>query len=306
VARRRSPAKARSQSESSELVLRYVTIASVIVGLLLAILQGRPASAIAAIVIIGLGFTNVTIYLWRKRLPSGYRKYGWERWCAAGVAVGIVCAVATANAFPLSRAFFIYNVLGFQNSSSLTRMGAPTFAQSAKFVRILFFVDNKATFAQELTQLALTLTWGGVSSVSNCSESPLTYKFRLLSSGSVAAESGAAAGFRVPVTGKASQYCGGGKLTIHFNPPALILEKSSVSIISIDVPRRVKVTYVDPPSRSNKNSPESIADLATVLIPTAGADVTIKLHAKTDSGTVLSACSEVLEPGSERGQISSC
>jgi hypothetical protein len=320
VTQRRSRTTARSQNEFGERALRFLTLASVIIGLPLAIAQGRPASVIVATVILCLGSASALSYLWRKRLPSGNHKYGWERWAATGLTLAIVSTVAMASIFSSGRSFLMYGIFGFQNPSAAIRSGEPTFAQSAKYVRILLPVSNNIARDQELNQISLTIDWTG----NILCYGPPTFSFRLssnlyvdektgsVSGGSVVAESGTAAGFSVPVTGNAQGFCNNGELILDFIPPALVLEKSSTTVISIDVPKRIEISYVTHSptgvGRFDTERGQLKLDMATLLMPSVGdlEDVTIELSAITDSGTTITACREVQGTQPARDQVPGC
>ena len=66
------------QSSQGESLLRLVTIASTVVAFPVAVLQGRPASAVAALLIAAVWIAAATIHVWRKRSPSGKHKYSWR------------------------------------------------------------------------------------------------------------------------------------------------------------------------------------------------------------------------------------
>ena len=309
----------RRESNAGERALLFLNTASLAIGLPLAILQGRPSSAIIVLIILGCGFASALVYIWRKRLPSGRRKYRRLRWGISTIAIMIASGVAVMGAVPVSRPVFLYDILGFQRPFEVIDAGQLGLALSDSYIRILVPVTNSSANSMQLNRMELNISW---TSPVLCAGPPV-FEFSLQNhlyvqagkdgravSGSMNIESGAASGFNVPVTGEASGFCDNGTLVLRFTPPVLILERSSTGIISFNLPRNLRVsetvTVAGYSLKSHRREPHTShedikLDMASLVIPSIGnrTSVMVEFSAATESGSTITACEKTGESNSD-------
>ena len=96
-----------------ERILQLATLASILLGLPLAVVNGRPTSSIAILATVLLFIGMRLLHLRRKRPPSRNRKRDTERLLMASLALLVSLGLVITIAIPVSRSYFIYNLLGF-------------------------------------------------------------------------------------------------------------------------------------------------------------------------------------------------
>ncbi|HEX5298631.1 MAG TPA: hypothetical protein VFW50_16735 [Streptosporangiaceae bacterium] len=128
--------KASTEKEGANaisLMLQIVTLLAGVIGLMAAISAGRPASAIALLVIVIAAIGFALIYIWRARLKSGAHRYGWQRWIVLAISTSIIVFLGIVNIIPHTRGIFIYNILGFHQADVPMSLRSPREADTIAF-----------------------------------------------------------------------------------------------------------------------------------------------------------------------------
>jgi hypothetical protein len=186
------------------------------------------------------------MYLWRRRLPSGQYKYSspW-RWFTTTAVFAVFASLIAMFAIPPSRAFVLNDVLGFTNVTP-TGEGV-TVAESADYYRAIFPIYNPLSYDQAARQMTLTVD---VNKICNASSTPYQYslKNQLVGStknhvarGTITPKTGVASGFSVLAAGTWYQDCNSSDLSLTFAPPGLVVQKSTTTLITVDIPKLISV-----------------------------------------------------------------
>jgi hypothetical protein len=303
------------QSSQGESLLRLVTIASTVVAFPVAVLQGRPASAVAALLIAAVWIAAATIHVWRKRSPSGKHKYSWERWVMTGVSVISACALGTVNTLPAGRSWFTYEVLGISDPATSATAGTltigespqpageavPASGQPGRTYRVTLPVLNSRPDDEQLSRITLHIDWiwfvgCDAPTYQYALQSPLTVTRGGHAQGSILSQTGPASGFSVNAAGTLTLWCGTASLQLAFAPQALILQGHSTTVISIDLPAQLKLTSAPGPDHMPPST----------FSPRQPANVIVTLTAATRTGAKLSACGESDSQAGTRQALTSC
>jgi hypothetical protein len=287
----------------TERILQLVTLAAGVVALPVAILQGRPASAVAALVVVVAGLGLLIAHVWQSRLPSGQYRYSWWRWFTVATTVVIIAVLAGVNLNAKSRSVFIYGVMGFHKQAEADEL---VIAESSKYYRIQLPVSNHQGQDDQLDAVTLTLQWNSNTGI-GCLATPVSYQLAdhivLAKNGNIAtapvkASSGGFAGFDLPTTGSLHEYCMSGALTFTFYP-GLIIEADSTTLMYVNVPKHINATYeqIGAPYNSTKRG-HIVADATGIPDPVNGGTgngeeysfVIIQANVKFISGETYSSC----------------
>jgi hypothetical protein len=201
------------------------------------------------------------------------------------------------------------NVSAKYNSSSSAKSlaaGSLSITESHGSYQFIVPILNSQPNDQQLQEVSLHVGWG--EPIDTCDAPIYLYKVgeNLLVKkgsrkvvGSVVLESGVAVGSAVQASGNLSESCGGGRLSLAFRPPALILKGKMTTIISIDLPEEISAASLSAGSSGNAAEPPIhpvripniiVQSNKTIQFPYMEAIVTVQ----TNSGARMSAC-EVLE-----------
>ena len=228
----------------TERIVQLLTALSIVIGLPVAIVQGRPTSTVTVLVIVLLCLITGVMYLWRRRLPSGQYKYdsSW-RWFTTTAVFVVFASLIVMFTIPPSRAFVLDDVLGFTNVTA-TGEGI-TVAESADYYRAVFPIYNPLSYDQVAGQMTLTVD---VNELCNASSTPYEYSLKNqlagstknhVARGTITPKNGVASGFSVLAAGTWYQDCNSSDLSLTFAPPGLVVQKSTTTLITVDIPKQI-------------------------------------------------------------------
>jgi hypothetical protein len=242
----------------------------------------------SAILMVGLAYALV--YVWQRRLPSGFRKYGWQRWALVAFTATLAVGLASAGVLPASRGFLVHEVYGFSRTVPSAQSPGIQVASSRRFYRIVLPVDNNLSRDQQLNQMSVSMTY---ETGSGCAEAPY-YIYRLQDTivvkkatghaqGNITERSGIASGFDVRSTGEWRGGCGPDQVYFRFIPTGLTLKKLSTTMIAIDVPTRMHVKFEVYPARAIKPSQTQVRFPSSHYL-------SFRVVASASGGTKLDSC----------------
>jgi hypothetical protein len=304
--------RAKTGKDVAERVIQILTVIVALIGLPLAIAQGRPASVIVCATCVFAAIIVVTIRLWRARLPSERIKYQWQRWAAVATATAFVTALLVSSLIPTGRHFLIYSVLGFR---SQVQTDVITIAESSHYYRVQIPVTNARPEDQQLANMTVTVSWGEKYPTTTCQAVPVAYRLdgRLRvtngssATGSVQVLAGGLAGFRLPVTGSFEDQCTSAKLVLSFMP-GLSLQKNSTTLLYVDIPKHLQAYSDEYNAEISQAGQQQQSKQLSIGIPRltakskvrTGYYIAVTSDSQTSSGDKVSGCEE-LDGGSSTG-----
>jgi hypothetical protein len=303
--RSRSGSAGKQATEYLERILQIATLSAAIIALPVAIFQGRPASAVTALIAVIAGMVLAVVHVWRARLPSGQRRYRWQRWAGTLIAFGSLASLAIACIAPATRGAVLYDILGFRRPE----VSQLTIAAGSGHYRIQIPIYNVQDQDDQVDSVTVSVDWNenvDIACESNTAEYQLQDTVIVGAVGktlraTVSDSSGGLANLSLPATGSLTTYCVGGSLEFTFQP-GLIVRARSTALIYVDIPEQIRATHVriTGPVPSTPMPPGPIvADATDIPDPVTGGPesqysfVVIRSRVTLSSGTARSSCNVV-------------
>ena len=211
----RKKAEPNGHKDLAERVVQLATAISVVLGVPVAIVEGKPLSTVLVLAIALFCLGMWLLYLWRKHSASDGDEYKIQRLLTTGLAVAVTAGLTIVMAVPPSRSYFIYNLLGFQRSTSALSQDGLSAAESSTFYRLIMPVHNSES-DQVVKQITLEINWWPHVA---CDAAPIFSSYQLTDTvyvdrqtgraqASVALKSGPAAGFKAAPPGRSRRRLG--------------------------------------------------------------------------------------------------
>lgn len=267
--------------DSTRLFIDHATFIATLLTMVFALLaiQWSYFRVISLLALVAAGLA-----VWQSRL----RRRSWKERpvLISGLACAVACAVLT-----ISTAVSLLDSSYPISPGRTVQDRTISAAISGKFYRIIYPIVNNSSGERQIESVTILVSFWG----QPCAESPLVQLFQLKDSvkvnsdkkivaGGVSVESGEAAkGLSVPVSGLINDGCTLNQLQLTFRPPGAELPRNSTTLLEVDIPKHLNVTY-------QSASYSQTVGLPNVVNPYAGNFIAFHVIASISGGRRLGSC----------------